>query len=755
MTRQEFRTRDHSFMSPECIRSFEHRQMSDSDSSADGEGSGESLDNTDRRRERATSSRRRVLEAMTAGSTILLAGCGGSNPGTPTSGQDTPQNTPTATESTPAPSSGLAHVNGQTLVTTISDVPNEESFLAMPSLTHLLFPTFNKAKLSPASVRIMRFTYETGVWADAIWPGSGGQTYYNWIEEPIQISPTELTVNIRDDAMWSDGNPVTGKDIATIPLGMGLRRSDPPFYASDDDIPPQVSYNAIDGVEVNEKSVTYKSSAGHFEGFWDLDLTRRFGTWKGPHLIPTQIEPWKSYSDALVELANQVHAGEINPWESDSDPSKKDLVLEHLADPKWAKKLSKPENVHSTSVWKMVEMDGTSKFVFEVNEHHRNADQVNFDGLELVNTPSPKREQAALQTDSLDYASTITSPRVPQGVVDALPDNIEEMRVPGGIETGTEIAVNHNVSPVDQRNVRAAIMYALDTAEIANAIHPNAALPVTTPGGDCWDAADYVGSGWVSSNLITYNQDLEAAASLMREAGYTKEGGTWVDSEGEPVTLIFPTEKSTPTYEPVVAAQLREFGLESEVNSLSGSAYWQRLGGGELAIWNSTRPAFTNYAPLVSIPWYQSVYNRPYNLFSDEAFDQGEFSEDGFPIPRTEDRWSVFTVEAPPVGEPGGELQEYNIGSMALSIYTNPPVEEYVERLKTMMWVGNWYLPSIPIAKELEQHFIDDDHWLWPRDTKDWEAYTDGAPKQRGGLFSHGYIQANPDDPEAGASVDE
>lgn len=744
-------------MNKECIRFFEHRQMSDSDQSADGEGTGESLDNTDRRRETATSSRRRVLEAMTAGGTILLAGCGGSNPGTPTSGQNTPvdTDTPTATETTPTESSGLAHVSGQTFTTTIDEVPEEESFLSISSLIHLLFPTYNKAKLSPASVRLHRVIYETGVWADAVWPGNGGQTYYNWIEDPIEISPTEVTVNIQDNAVWSDEEPITGKDIAAIPLGQGLRRADPPFYASDKEMDPQISYNAIDGVEVNEKSVTYKSSAGHFEGFWDLDLRRRFGTWKGPHIMPTQIEPWTSYADAVVETANRAHAGEIDPWSNDSDPSKKTLVLEHLADPKWAKKLNKPENVPSTGVWDLVELQGTTKFVFEKNEHHRNVDRVNFDRLELINTPSGKREQAALQTDELDYASTIRGPRVPAGVADALPEHIERRRIPGGLDTGWEIAVNHDASPVDQRNIRAAIMYALDHEEVSNAIHPDVAVPITNPGGDCWDATQRVGSGWISNNLITYGHNPQKAASLMREAGYAKEGGTWVDSEGEPVTLSFPTDKSTPTYEPVVAAQLSDFGFESELNSLSGSAYWQRLPAGEFGIWNGTIQALTNFAPVTSLAWYHSISDRPFNIYSDEAYDQGEFSEDGFPIPRTEERWKVFTVEAPPVGEPNGELQTYHPASMSLSVYTNPPVQEYKERLKKELWLANWYLPTIPIAKELEQHFYDDAHWLWPRDTVDWNAYVEGKPKMRGGFFAQGLVQANPDNPEAGASVDE
>lgn len=689
---------------------------------------------------------------MTGGGAALLAGCGMNNTGTETEG-GTPGATPTGT-STATPS-GLAYVKGQTLVSTINEVPEEETFLGRPSVLQLLFSTYNKAKLSPASVRLQRVLLETGVWADALYPGGGGKTYYNWIEKPIEISPKEVTVNISDEAKWSDGSPITGKDIATIPLHQTIRKHQPPFYADDHDRPPQESYLAIDGFEIGEKSVTYKSSAGHFEGFWNLDLRRRLGTFKGPHILETHIEPWKTYSNAVIETVEAAQAGEIDPWSADSgDPNKQSLVKKHLADPKWAKKFNKPENVLATGVWDLTKLEGTTKFVFERNEHHRNIDRVNFDRLELVNTPSAKRERAMLGADELDYASTIRGGFVPESITKSLPDNIEQLQIPGGMDTGIEIAVNHAKSPVNKRKVRAAIMYALNTEEVAKAVHPSAAVPITNPGGDCWDAPARVGQSWIDDNLTTYGHDPEKAATLMREAGFTKKDGTWTGSDGEPFELLFPTDKSTPTYEPVVTAQLSDFGIEASLKSLSGSSYWQRLPNGEFTIWNGTTQSLTNIAPMTHLIWYHTISDRPYNLFSDEMYKQGEFSEDGLPVPRTEDRWSAFTVEAPPIGQPDGDLQTYNPASMALSVYTNPPVEEYKKRLKKELWLANWYLPTIPIAMEKEQHFIDSAHWRWPRETTDWKAYTAGDPKQRGGLFASGLIQANPDNPEKGATVE-
>lgn len=678
-------------------------------------------------------SRRRLLETMTIGGAVALAGCNLLQSG-PESNSD-----------------GENPMVGQTFRAPVEHNPARTSFYA-PWFKNALERTFAVTPKEPATGRLHDIIGEPGVWTEERWVG--GDTHYTWIED-ISTTSKEVTVRIRDDATWSDGNPITGSDIASRVMAWFISNTFPPYFATEKKGKPALSFGAIDDFDVRNKSVTYRSSPGYFEEFWEIQLRRTFGVARRPggNAIPTHIEPYDAFTEAVFQTARRALEGEINPWKgwdnpsvTSDDPHQASLIEKYLAkEGKYVAKFSKPMNVLSTSAWNLVEINGPEA-VFEPNPHHRNAETVNFERLVLEYTPSEERARAALKADRVDY---VAPGATPQAVVESLPETISQLQIPGGRGSGHELRLNFNHPALGNRKVRLALMYALDHSTITNNIHQSTALPVTTPGGDSWDATDYVSKEWIDDNLTTYTQNLDKATSLMRAAGYTRDGGQWIDANGEPLSLPLPTPSTTPRWEPTVASQLTEFGIQTSVKPLREGVFEARVSNGEFSIWAESGIT-TSTADLTLSFWYVGPILNPkvYGIYPKEQFETGKFSVRGRPVPRTQERYEVFTIEAPPIGQPDGPLQEYHPSALALFIFNNPPEAEYKRRVKTTMWLANWFLPTIPITKTLKQHFIDDAHWQWPTDTPSWQTFTSIGQRFIEGIFASGTIRANPDNPE-------
>lgn len=657
------------------------------------------------------------------GGSLLLAGCGQSDSTTPT---------------------GTSGASGQTFRAPTGDDPAKTSFHR--SSNQILTIAYAPVVKEPASWMLRRFLRESGVWVSGRFATNAEtQIQYNWIEEPIEISPTEVTFKIRDDARWSDGHPITGKDLAYMPLRRSLQRwAFLPLYAPEEEGEPQRVEYAFDDFKVRDKSVTYQSSPGYFEDFWDTTIAFWLGTIFFPTFSPTHIEPFESYTDGIIEMARRAQAGEIHPWYTKSrgnrDPGVESLVKEHLAKTKYVRKFAKPENVLATGPWDLAEMRDT-EFIFKPNPHHRHADSLNFGSFTFEYTESADRQQAALNADRLDYGSPGVTPK---SVVDAFPDQIKEVRTPGG---GNDLRLNFDHPALGTREVRQAVMYALDHRAIAKNIHESIAEPVNTPGGDAWKANEYVSQNWIDQNLITYTQNLERAAQLMRNAGYSKLDGQWAGPNGEPLALTLPSPSSPPQSEPTVASQLSEFGIDTTVRTLEGNVFENRRNTGEFDIWPTTGDLTGSASGILNL-WFSGATKGPYMIYPDEQYNTGEFTDGGTPEPRSKDRYTVFTLKAPEVGKPDGQLQEYPTGVWGLSTWLNPPRAAYQRRVKISMWLANWYLPTIPLNKLHSQQFIDAANWDWPTDSASWKSFVNGDVRPMTEVLRHWDLRANPDNPK-------
>ena len=101
----------------------------------------------------------------------------------------------------------------------------------------------------------------------------------------------------------------------------------------------------------------------------------------------------------------------------------------------------------------------------------------------------------------------------------------------------------------------------------------------------------------------------------------------------------------------------------------------------------------------------------------------------------------LFTVEAPPIGDPDGSLQEYDVLHTALELERLADDDDYRESVQELAWIHNWWLPdqmlytwSDTVVQKREGWLMPDDghhSWLW-----DWIPFNQ---------FHGGHISADPD----------
>jgi len=727
-------------------------------------------------------SRRRLLAALGATGAAGLAGCGGGGSSTDTQpGNATPTEgmpglgtgTATATPGegsgtatggtgtdTSTPQQDLAHVSGQTLRLSTPLNPEEVTFLATWGSPVSQYDQAGGAENMGGIWNAMNERVIHGRFKNSAYWQFPGEVFYG-IYESVDFQDDGIRIKIRDDAKWSDGEDITAKAPAGSVAWWALINAtgEPGSYPRD--MAAVNPWHAVTGLEFPDgqdgKVLKIQDTAGKQDKFprgrlLDDPISARW-TVRGP----AHVEPYASLYDGAIENYRRAKNGEeyltftelrskhvlqVEPG-SDEDPSAE-----------WAEKWRDPNSVVTSGPWTLSEIRGAQEIVLEPNEHWRNADQVNYDNVVFSFNENAQRGRAALFSDRLDSWSET----LPAGAEQNLPSNISKARSPGS--DGMGIGLDHSDPHLGKREVRAAIMYALDKNAIGGNVHPEANVGVSIPGGDLWATDVVYTEDWINNNLIDYSQDMERANELMRNAGYSKQGGQWVSSEGEPLEYQFSTTSDSPVFEQTVTSQLSNFGIESEVNTVSDEDWrdhkwlnneakmWPALAGVNMTgLYNEVGLAWRTYS--VHEDWVTT-----WNIWGEE--EQSEAME-GYSEAGWAADYSVLdalTIDIPPVGDPDGSLEPFSPGYTYRNAAAGP-ADMTTEKWKKFAWVANWFLPSLPVFNSYSLTYYDggdSGHWVWPEDHYMWDyLQVSTTPTQ---LISLNMIQANPENPEDGATVE-
>ena len=327
---------------------------------------------------------------------------------------------------------------------------------------------------------------------------------------------------------------------------------------------------------------------------------------------------------------------------------------------------------------------GNQEVVAERFPDHPDADRINFDAFRWDYLQSNQKQWTALRSGTVDGIDNVFTP---ENIASSYGDDVREIQMPAN--WGMGVMFNHDHEHYSQQNVKRAIQYVIDRPKLARTAGGKMHVPVEVPSGL---PGNFDGSyeEWLGDSLDDfdrYEPNPEKAASLLREAGFSKQDGTWVDGNG--TTLSFPYKIPAGWNDWTAGGQsivqdLNDFGIEASLNP--SQSYWGDIYGSQ------------NYV-VAGLGWPDG---KLYPYFSLNKLLNGTRSRTILKFPRE--------VEVAPLGEPNGEKRTVELES-ELEELAGLTGEAAKQKTQELAWVVNRHLPMAPLMEKVDQSWITTDDW--------------------------------------------
>lgn len=334
-------------------------------------------------------------------------------------------------------------------------------------------------------------------------------------------------------------------------------------------------------------------------------------------------------------------------------------------------------------------------------DDHPDSGNINFQNYAFRYLDGNTAVHQAIGAMDLDSVYSVFAP---PNVVNNFPDAVQMETIPS--KWGYGLIPNHEHDHVGDRAVRQAIAHVLDrktiVENVGNTLKQAPPLPVGIPSDDQerWlgDAYDSFESYGVES------QQTDEAAQILRDAGYSKNSGTWQDGDGNAVKLPVTVPSGWSdwiTATQTVVDQLSAFGFDATVDSrnfssLLGTAWpngdFVLSAGGWLP--GGGRAAFP----------YFSLHHQLIENFRGFTYNYKTAAES-----RGGSRGDVTVPSRTGSGEMTVNPSE-RLKSLSESVDEATTQEIILEQA----WVTNVDLPMIPVMEKQEQTFLTTDEWSVP-----------------------------------------
>ena len=710
----------------------------------------------DKRIQLAQYSRRKMLGTAGATGLGLIAGCLGDDDDTDLDLADAPEDDADIEVDDAEPDdSDAEEIVDQAFVVPTTDNPEDNSV------------TFEWTWMMDLDVRygdatdVLNTMKEPPSWGVEYWALPGDSVELGLLER-VDIHDEKIEFEFRDDAYWSDGEPVRAMDGPPHQF-MAYRMQYTPeegryVYEDPDDqhAVPLIfdDYNFPDGPDgkVWELTTYHDNHIGNVledpanqGGFW-LRTVQTFVA-----AYPTHIEPYESLANDILDEVD--HALETGYHRTPPE-----IANEHIDNDTY-EKFRDPDNILSCGPWVVDEIRGAEEWVLRPNEYSRHAEHLNFNEVRMPWIEEDHRKFAELQAGRLDYGQHNADPDMTQDLQDQ-GYSLRNSRSDYGGWIGFDLS-----DPVFGRvDVRRAIAFAIDQYEVAETYHPEATRPVEYSGAQIGGEDVVIGEDWedwLNENLISYNQDLDKAEELMVQAGFEREDGIWLN-EGDPIEFEYPTPEDTPIQETVVVDQLNDFGFQVQLQPYDEDIYVERFNNGEFRIFpHGSRWGFRGIVGPTSVfdqypIWAQLVHdeeNLGRNVYSPEGINREmyQMAEDGYDRTTILQEYDPY-VEVPPIGERDATPEPFYLPDIVDEGFYRGGFltgsDEWAEVTKKLIWVSNWLLPDYYMFTAQDQHFLNMENWNWPTDHSHWDVFADGSDTPPNIYLASGLITANADNPK-------
>lgn len=382
----------------------------------------------------------------------------------------------------------------------------------------------------------------TYLWADE-------RFHYLLADDSSELSADgrTFTYKVRDGLTWSDGKPVTAKDVYTTWL---LRAGN--------------GHEVFDYVE-------------SFEQTDDMTVTFTIGT-------PAPISEYyllreRPVSDAVYGKWAREIEPLIKAGKRIDDKGVADIVERVHAFKPDAAVVSGPFEIDYHTV-------ANARLTMVKNNKGYLADQINFDEIIVYNGETASVTPILLQKE-IDYATHGFPPETESRLESS---GYHILRPP--IYSGPGLFINHKKLPefADKR-VRQAFAHAIDRAQAAKVSMDRSAVACELMTG----MSDTQVPLWVAeadqAKFNHYELDLDKAEQLLTEAGWSNTGGTWHTAEGKEAAYDLLTASDYFNWAAAaqnLESQLGEFGIKISVRGVESTQHsvFTEEGSFELAIRN-------------------------------------------------------------------------------------------------------------------------------------------------------------------------
>lgn len=324
------------------------------------------------------------------------------------------------------------------------------------------------------------------------------------------------TIQFRDDLKWDTGDDVKAKDIKTILELMKKTK--------------EALWQYLSGYEITKNDpVTVR-----------LDFPQK----TNPQILKFQ------FTTSYVCAKHETHKQFLDKPASE--------ILQY----QWT------DNIVSSGPFSFVKK-GRQAFEFELNEHFYNYDKLNFNEYQVDSFGGNTAQQQALM--SAKEVDGATSLFVPPQTYEQFADNVVEINIPA--KWGYGIVFNHDDPDFGKRKVRQAIAHLIDREAMVKNAGPRTKFPTPVP---CGIAPKDVKS-WLGDDMNKFEtygvgkRQKNKASQLLKDAGYSKEGGVWTNTEngntlsGNYYTPAGWTDWTTMTN--TVVSQLNDFGFDFKITT--------------------------------------------------------------------------------------------------------------------------------------------------------------------------------------------
>jgi peptide/nickel transport system substrate-binding protein len=481
------------------------------------------------------------------------------------------------------------------------------------------------------------------------WFARYAQSSGEWIPHLMKdwsFSGTSITLNLDDRFVWHNGDPVTAKDAETKLRVEHAMEGTTSNFVEEVKVPDETT------VTIELKSETNQNLLYH-------------------NLLTLMMDTPKSVFGEYVADVKY----------DDGDYSS---VQEEIVQFSWDEPIGWGPFKYNQRSGQQIEL---TKF-----EDHPNADKVDFQTLAYRYVENKQQKMQAYLAERMSGGGMIPT----KSVYDQIPDQFQEWDFLRGL--GFALHFNQNREEFQDVRVRKALSHVLDRNPMVkntSVVGPEPLKYDTGFHGKEEKQRRYIGDDL--DQFIMYN-DTQKATSLLKDAGFSKEGGQWIKPGGDPFKLTLKAASGFSAWRVgtnEATRQLKEFGINAEFAPIEVSTYLAKtLPNGDFDIGAS----FVGEQILHPLPDLQTAFYG-YSSFHPDIGTPEKFS-----VPM-------------PVANPSGSTETVNVKDLIGQI-TSTSGEESQKLIKQLSWVYNQTMPTYVVFSSRGFSFLNSSNWSAPSDAQ-------------------------------------